>query len=190
MTQFVLYRWLKVFLKNIFIRTYFYVYEKRFPRGMLYCSTIKLDFAALTASARFSLNNINLRWIDWWEIVLSKPFNNHFVILYTKAMLQISGHIIQTIILIRTPNPITSTGLNSSHILLHFDSSDSSVWPGKWTFYNWPNTIRTAFTIMRFKESEWCTFHLVAFWSMQQICNSISWPKLDFTLITAANPML
>ena len=39
---------------NVFITAYFFVYERRFPGAMLYCAIIKVDFAALAASTRFS----------------------------------------------------------------------------------------------------------------------------------------
>ena len=84
---------------NVFITAYFYVYESRFPRAMLYCPIIKVDFVALAASTRFSPRT------SIWDELTDEKFNNNFVILYTKPMLQITGYIIQTTYLSRIPNP-------------------------------------------------------------------------------------
>ena len=84
---------------NVFITAYFYVYESRFPRAMLYCPIIKVDFVALAASTRFSPRT------SIWDELTDEKFNNNFVILYTKPMLQITGYIIQTTYLSRRPNP-------------------------------------------------------------------------------------
>ena len=83
---------------NFFIIAYFYVYERRFP-GAMYCTIIKVDFAALAASTRFSPRT------SIWDELTDEKFNNNFVILYTKPMLQITGYIIQTTYLSRRPNP-------------------------------------------------------------------------------------
>ena len=82
---------------NFFIIAYFYVYERRFP-GAMYCTIIKVDFAALAASTRFSPRT------SIWNELTDERFNN-FVILYAKPMLQITGHIIQTTYLSRIPSP-------------------------------------------------------------------------------------
>ena len=99
---------------NIFITSCFYVYKSRFPRAV-YCSirSAQVDLAALAASIKVFTMNINLRWIDWWKVVLSELFNNHFVTLYTKPMLQITGYIIQTTYFRRMLNP---TKFSSDHI--------------------------------------------------------------------------
>ena len=72
---------------NVFIKAYFYVYER--PRTMLYCSIIKVDFAAYAASTRFS------RRTSIWDELIDEKFNDNFVILYTKSKLHITGYIIQ-----------------------------------------------------------------------------------------------
>ena len=84
---------------NVFITAYFYVYESRFPRAMLYCPIIKVDFVALAASTRFSPRT------SIWDELTDEKFNNNFVILYTKPMLQITGYIIQITYLNRIPKP-------------------------------------------------------------------------------------
>ena len=84
---------------NVFITAYFFVYERRFPGAMLYCAIIKVDFAALAASTRFSPRT------SIWNELTDERFNNNFAILYAKPMLQITGHIIQTTFLSRIPNP-------------------------------------------------------------------------------------
>ena len=89
----------KDFLNECFIRAYFYLYESRFPRAMLYCPIIKVDFAALSASTRFSPRT------SIWDELTDEKFNNNFVILYTKLMLQITGYINQTTYLSMVPNP-------------------------------------------------------------------------------------
>ena len=60
----------------------------------------------------------------------------------------------------------------------------------KWTFDNWPNTIRTVFILMGFKIIEWYTFHLVTFWWTQHVCNNILWLALGSTPINVANPVV
>ena len=75
------------------------VYQSRFPRAVLYCPIIKVDFAALATSTRFSPRT------SIWDELTDEKFNNNFVILYTKPMLQITGYIVQTIYLSRIPNP-------------------------------------------------------------------------------------
>ena len=75
------------------------VYQSRFPRAVLYCPIIKVDFAALATSTRFSPRT------SIWDELTDEKFNNNFVILYTKPMLQITGYIIQTTYLSRIPNP-------------------------------------------------------------------------------------
>ena len=98
LTQLVLYSWLKVFLMNALITAYSYMYESRFPRGMFYCTIIKVDFAALAASTRFSPST------SIWDELTDEKFNNNSI-LYTKPMLQITGYIIQTTYSSRIPNP-------------------------------------------------------------------------------------
>ena len=98
LTQLVLYSWLKVFLVNVFITAYSCMYESCFPRGMFYCTIIKVDFAALAASTRFSPRT------SIWDELTDEKFNNNSI-LYTKPMLQITGYIIQTTYSSRIPNP-------------------------------------------------------------------------------------
>ena len=57
--------------------------------------------------------------------------------------------------------------------------------PSKWIIDNWPNTIRTAFTLMGFKIFEWF-FQLVIFCCTQRFCNNISCLELSPTTITVA----
>ena len=66
---------------------------------MLYCSIIKADFAAFAAWTRFS------RRTSIWDELTDEKFNNNFVILYMKPMLQITGHNIQTTYLSMITNP-------------------------------------------------------------------------------------
>ena len=84
---------------NVFITTYFYVYESRFPRAILYWPIIKEDFAVLATSTRFSPRT------SIWDELTDEKFNNNFVISYTEPMFQITGYIIQTTYLSRIPNP-------------------------------------------------------------------------------------
>ena len=121
---------------NIFITAYFYVYESRFPRAMLYCSIIKVDFAGLATSTRFSRTSI------WDELTDEKLFfPNHLttLVLCTRnrcpKLLGTSFklHIWAGYQILPCLTQITSPGLTSSSSS-SFDSSDSSVspWSSSW----------------------------------------------------------
>ena len=73
--------------------------ESRLPRAVLYYPIIKVDFAAFAASTKFSPRT------SVWDELTDEKFNNKFVILYTKPMLQITGYIIQITYLNRIPKP-------------------------------------------------------------------------------------
>ena len=145
LTQLVHYSWLKVFLMNIFITGHFYVYESRFTSAMLYCSIIKVDFAALAASTGFSP-----KLSIWNELTNEKLFSpNHLTItllfctrnrccelLGTSFKLNIwAGYQILPCLA-----QITSPGLNSSSSS-SLDSSDSSVWPWSSSSWNWASSL-------------------------------------------------
>ena len=66
---------------------------------MLYCPIMKVDFAALATSTRFSPRTSS------WDELTDEKFNNNFVILYTELILQIAGYIVQITYLSRIPNP-------------------------------------------------------------------------------------
>ena len=140
---------------NIFIAACFFVYESPFPRALLYCSIIKVDFAALAASTRFSP-----RASIWDDLTDEKLFSPNYLTitllfctqnrcckllgtsfkLYIWAGYQILPCLAQ----------ITSAGLNcsSSSSLDSSDSSDSSVWPwssssSSSSSWNWKSLLLT-----------------------------------------------
>ena len=93
------------------------------------------------------MKNINLRWTDWREVVLSKPFNKNFI-LYRKPMLQITGYIIQTTYLSRIPNPgmfspdhVTMTPHVTTFLLFIFIWFIwTLVWPWSSSSSNWASS--------------------------------------------------
>ena len=87
LTQLVFHSWLMVFLMNVFIAAYFYVYESCFPRPMLYFPIIKVDFAVLAASTMLSLIT------SIWDELTDEKFSKNFVIFNTKPMLLITGYV-------------------------------------------------------------------------------------------------
>ena len=90
---------IKGFLNECFHNSVFLCVQKSFSQSNVLLPHYKSRFCSSCCITRFSPRT------SIWDELTDERFNNKFVILYTKPMLQVTGYIIQTTYVSRIPSP-------------------------------------------------------------------------------------